>query len=171
MPFGPAVVNVIGASSRTLPFGSWIMAVSIFLCKYKDCRKQCRISSYSSNVDGLPQKGPKGLISGNILTWFGVGGLFFYLVETNLPVDSTWWMASFQTAECFESWRYNLCLFAAPWGSLIERIHSEACEWGAGRQAAAGHSSPPRQSGSPSSKRWKRLNFGYINSFQLTIYI
>lgn len=96
LPFGPTVVNKIGAS-RTLLLGSWIMALSVYLASY--AKSLSVFLAFYAFVFGtgigiaytapmlagykwLPQS--KGLVSGGVLAGFGMGGFFFNLIGTKL---------------------------------------------------------------------------------------
>jgi OFA family oxalate/formate antiporter-like MFS transporter len=96
MPFGPLIVNKIGARS-TLLLGAWIMAAGVYFSSF--ATTQAMFIFFYSLVFGagigiaytapmiagwqwLPQS--KGLVSGAILMGFGGGGFFFNLIGTKI---------------------------------------------------------------------------------------
>lgn len=96
MPFGPIIAKKLG-SRYALLLGCWIMASGVYLASYATDLPTftfCYSVMFGCGI-GIAYAAPmmagwswmpnsKGLVSGAILTGFGLGGFFFNIIGTNI---------------------------------------------------------------------------------------
>ena len=96
MPFGPIIVKKLGARA-TLLLGCWVMSSGVYLSSFAKNLTSftfCYSIMFGCGV-GISYAAPmmagwswlpnsKGLISGAILTGFGIGGFFFNILSTSM---------------------------------------------------------------------------------------